>query len=67
MAGAAAEQLRLLNLMNQLMIETNPIPVKAACAALGFGENRVRLPLVPMEEKNRERLLELMKEAGLNI
>ena len=64
-AGAAREQLRLLNLMNQTMIETNPIPIKAACAALGFGENRLRLPLVPMEEKNQERLLELMREAGL--
>ena len=61
------EQLRLLNLMDQLMIETNPIPAKAACAALGFGENRVRLPLVPMEEKNRQRLLELMREAGLPV
>lgn len=66
-AGAAREQLRLLNLMDQLMIETNPIPAKAACAALGFGENRVRLPLVPMEEKNRQRLLELMREAGLPV
>ena len=64
-AGAAAEQLRLLSLMNQLMIETNPIPVKAACAAMGYGENRVRLPLVTMEEKNREKLLELMREAGI--
>ena len=53
--------------MDQLMIETNPIPAKAACAALGFGENRVRLPLVPMEEKNRQRLLELMREAGLSV
>ena len=66
-AGAAADQLRLLELMNQLMIETNPIPAKAACAALGFGEDRLRLPLVPMEEKNRERLLELMREAGLEV
>ena len=66
-AGAAQEQLRLLNLMNQLMIETNPIPVKAACAALGYGKNRVRLPLVTMEEKNRERLIELMREAGLKV
>ena len=57
----------MLNLMNQLMIETNPIPVKAACAAIGFGENRLRLPLVPMEEENRKRLLELMKEQGLEV
>ncbi len=65
--GAAEMQLRLLDLMNQLMIETNPIPVKAACAALGFGKNALRLPLVPMEDRNRERLLELMREAGLEV
>ena len=65
--GAAALQLSMLNLMNQLMIETNPIPAKAACAAIGFGENRLRLPLVPMEEGNRQRLLELMREQGLEV
>ena len=61
-AGAAELQLKLLDVMNQLMIETNPIPAKAACAALGFGENRLRLPLVPMEEKNEAKLLQLLKE-----
>ena len=65
--GAAEIQLRLLPLMEQLMIETNPIPAKAACAAIGFGENRLRLPLVPMEEGNRQRLLELMREQGLKL
>ena len=63
--GAAELQLELLDLMNQLMIETNPIPVKAACAALGYGRNSLRLPLVTMEEKNRQKLMELMREAGL--
>ena len=63
--GAAALQLDMLDLMNQLMIETNPIPAKAACAAMGFGENRVRLPLVPMEEGNRQKLLALMRKQGL--
>lgn len=65
--AAAAIQLRLLNLMNHLMIETNPIPAKAACAAIGFGENRVRLPLVTMEEGNRQKLLELMREQHLEV
>ena len=65
--GAAELQLKMLALMNQLMLETNPIPAKAACAAMGFGENRLRLPLVPMEEGNRRKLLELMKEQGLEV
>ena len=65
--GAAALQLKLLSLMNQLMIETNPIPAKAACAALGFGKNLLRLPLVPMEEGNRQKLLQLMRELDLEV
>ena len=65
--GAAEIQLRLLSLMNQMMIETNPIPVKAACAAMGFGKYILRLPLVPMEEGNRQKLLELMRAQGLEV
>ena len=65
--GAAALQLKMLPLMNQLMIETNPIPAKAACAAMGFGRNLLRLPLVEMEEGNRQKLLALMREAGLEV
>ena len=65
--GAADLQLKLLALMNQLMIETNPIPAKAACAAMGFGQNLLRLPLVQMEEGNRQKLLQLMRDLGLEV
>ena len=65
--GAADLQLKLLSLMNQTMIETNPIPVKAACAAMGFGKYILRLPLVEMEEGNRQKLLELMRAQGLEV
>ena len=65
--GAAELQLKLLSLMNQTMIETNPIPVKAACAAMGFGKYILRLPLVEMEEGNRQKLLQLMRALGLEV
>ena len=65
--GAAEIQLRLLSLMNQTMIETNPIPVKAGCAAMGFGKYILRLPLVEMEEGNRQKLLELMRQQGIEV
>ena len=65
--GAAELQLRYLRLMNQMMIETNPIPVKGACAAMGFGKYILRLPLVEMEEGNRQKLLELMRAQGLEV
>ena len=65
--GAAELQLSMLPLMNQLMIETNPIPAKAACAALGYGEDLLRLPLVPMEDGNRQKLLQRMRELNLEV
>lgn len=64
-AGAAAEQLRLLPLIDALFCEVNPIPVKAAMAAMGFGENVLRLPLTPMEPQHEAHLLQLMREHRL--
>ena len=64
-AGSAKMQLDLLPLINALFCEVNPIPAKAAVAAMGFGENSLRLPLTPMEAQNEAKLLALMKEQGL--
>ena len=66
-AGAMALQKKYLALTNALFCEVNPIPVKAAMAALGFCENYVRLPLTPMEEANEQRLLACMREVGLEV
>lgn len=60
-------QLDLLDLINALFCEVNPIPVKAAMAAMGFGENYLRLPLTPMEKEHEEKLLALMRKEGLNV
>ena len=60
-----ALQLRLLPLVNALFSEVNPIPVKAAMAAMGYGENYLRLPLTPMEKANEEKLLSLMRKENL--
>lgn len=64
---ATRMQLEYLHLINALFCEVNPIPVKAACAAMGYGENYVRLPLTQMEKENEEKLLALMREAGLKV
>lgn len=66
-AGARDLQLDLLDLINALFCEVNPIPVKAAMAAMGFCENTLRLPLTPMEEQNEAKLLELMRQQGINV
>ena len=64
-ASSRKLQLELLPLINALFCEVNPIPVKAAVAAMGYCENYLRLPLTPMEKKNEEKLLSLMKAEGL--
>ena len=66
-AGAAKMQLDLLPLINALFCEVNPIPVKAAMAAMGYCENSLRSPLTVMEDANEAKLLALMKEQGLKI
>ena len=64
-AGATKMQLEYLPLVRALFCEVNPIPVKAAMAAMGFGENYLRLPLTPMEDAHREVLLDIMRGHGL--
>ncbi len=64
-AGSADLQLELLPLVDALFCEVNPIPVKAGVAAMGYGENSLRLPLTPMEAQHEETLLSLMKEQNL--
>ncbi len=64
-AEARELQLELLPLVNALFCEVNPIPAKAAVAAMGFCENYVRLPLTVMEPEREAKLLALMKEQNL--
>ena len=64
-AGSAEMQLDLLDLTNALFCEVNPIPVKAAMAAMGYCENTLRLPLTPMETENEKKLLALMRAQNL--
>ena len=62
---ARKAQLSLLPLINSLFCEVNPIPVKAAVAAMGYCDNYLRLPLTPMEKDHEEHMLNLMKKENL--
>jgi len=64
-AGSAALQYKYLPLINALFCEVNPIPVKAAMAALGYCDNYLRLPLTSMEPANEARLTAEMKKLGI--
>ena len=66
-AGAMEMQKKYLPLTNALFCEVNPIPAKAAMAAMGYGKNCLRLPLVPMEPEHEEMLLDCMRKVGLNV
>ena len=54
----------LLPAMRACFLETNPIPIKDVCAAMGWMEPHVRLPLVPMDERApvRQRVLAAFEE-----
>ena len=56
---------RLLPLMEANFIESSPGPVKAGMAAMGLLDENLRLPLVPVQEKTRARLREVLTELGL--
>ena len=64
-AGSLKMQLDYLPLINALFCEVNPIPVKAAMAAMGWCENYLRLPLTEMEPEHAEKLYALMRAHGL--
>lgn len=62
---ARTMQLQYLPLIHALFCETNPIPVKAAMALMGYGTNTLRLPLVTMETEHENQLRARMQEVGL--
>ena len=65
--GAAEMQFKYFGLIKALFSEVNPIPAKAAMAAMGFCEDYVRLPLTTMEDATKAVLLDRMREAGLDV
>lgn len=66
-AAAAKMQCDLLPLINALFSEVNPIPAKAATAAMGFGADALRLPLTSMEEQTRAVLFAEMRKLGITV
>ena len=64
---AADWQCKLLALTNALFSEVNPIPAKAAAAAMGFGADALRLPLTPMEDATKAVLFAEMRKLGIEV
>ena len=64
-ADGAAMQLKYLKFINSLFCEVNPVPVKTAMAALGYCTEEMRLPLCEMEDANKEKLINAMRELSI--
>ena len=64
-AGARKLHLWLLPFLQVNFVESNPIPVKAAMAAMGLLEERYRLPLVPPGHAARDRIMRVLQELKL--
>jgi 4-hydroxy-tetrahydrodipicolinate synthase len=62
---ACALQLRYLPLIAAIFRESNPIPIKAAVAMLGFEVGAPRLPLVPASDAVKQELEREMRALGL--
>jgi 4-hydroxy-tetrahydrodipicolinate synthase len=56
---------QMIPLFDVLFCETNPIPVKAAVALMGWAGDEIRLPLTPITQPNRDRLEIVLKESGV--
>lgn len=64
-AGSLKLQLDMLELINDLFIEVNPVPVKTAMDILGYRVGNLRLPLAPMEAANYEKLKGSLEAYGV--
>ena len=67
--GHAARALELhtqmFPLIRALFIETNPIPIKAAMAHLKLCTEELRLPLTPLSDENRKKLVAALTSCPL--
>jgi 4-hydroxy-tetrahydrodipicolinate synthase len=64
-AAARQTHQRILPLLLGNFIEANPVPVKAAMAAMGLLEEHYRLPMCSPKPESREKLTRILKELNL--
>ncbi len=62
---SAQLQLECIDLCSALFCDVNPIPVKGAMCMQGYDVGRCRMPLSPLNDKNRQLLYNVMKKHNL--
>ena len=65
MLSAREKQFELLDLIQALFSQVNPIPVKAALSMMGLIHVFLRLPLTPLEEPYRDKLRHALQKMKL--
>ncbi|HKJ83644.1 MAG TPA: 4-hydroxy-tetrahydrodipicolinate synthase [Mariprofundaceae bacterium] len=65
LAEARRQHMAMLKINDAIFLQSNPIPVKAACAMMGWMGWEVRLPLTVLPQPERERLHQVMVDFGL--
>ena len=65
--GSLELQLKMLDIMDSMFVEVNPIPVKTAMNVLGFEVGPLRMPMCEMEESNLEKLKRILKDYGFKF
>ncbi len=65
--GAKVIHDKLVDIHQNLFIETNPVPVKYAAHLLGLCQPDVRLPLAPLSAASKKTVEGALKAAGLNV
>jgi 4-hydroxy-tetrahydrodipicolinate synthase len=58
---------RMFPLIKSMFLETNPIPVKSACAMLGLISPDIRLPMTEPDKENMDKIKKAMREYGLKV
>ena len=59
---ATAMHLKLYPLFKKIFMAPNPVPIKQCLAKMGIIENYVRLPLVPLDEKEQSELYSVLEQ-----
>lgn len=62
---SAELQLQYLDLCNALFCDVNPIPVKEAMCMMGIDVGRCRMPLSPLNEKNKALLRSVLEKHNM--
>jgi 4-hydroxy-tetrahydrodipicolinate synthase len=65
--GSRQIQLKMMDLINALFIEVNPIPIKTALNLLGYNVGKLRMPLCEMSDENLNKLKNALKNYGFTL